>query len=67
MALWRPKPRPPPSLAPPPPLPTMSDTLHTDLHSRDQILNVFEAFRDEIDDHNDRRERLIKASSTLSY
>ncbi|EKM60850.1 uncharacterized protein PHACADRAFT_84062 [Phanerochaete carnosa HHB-10118-sp] len=28
--------------------------------SREAILSVFECFRDELDDHNDRRERLIK-------
>lgn len=30
------------------------------LDSRDSILSVFATFRDEIDEHNDRRERLIK-------
>ncbi|KAI8995377.1 hypothetical protein BD414DRAFT_479356 [Trametes punicea] len=30
------------------------------LASRDSILSAYERFRDELDDHNDRRERLIK-------
>ena len=38
----------------------MSDTTSTNLASRGAVLSVFEGFRDELDDHNDRRERLIK-------
>ena len=37
----------------------VSETSAT-LASRETILCAFEAFRDELDDHNDRRERLIK-------
>ncbi|GJE87756.1 translin-associated factor-X domain-containing protein [Phanerochaete sordida] len=44
----------------------MSDTTNTNLGSRDAILSVFEGFRDELDDHNDRRERLIKHSRDVT-
>lgn len=30
------------------------------LDSRDAILSAFDQFREDLDDHNDRRERLIK-------
>ena len=30
------------------------------LDSKDAILSVFDGFREDLDDHNDRRERLIK-------
>ena len=38
----------------------MSNTAAIDLHDREGLVAVFEGFRDELDDHNDRRERLIK-------
>ncbi|KAI0359126.1 Translin [Trametes cingulata] len=34
--------------------------------SRESILGAFEKFRDELDDHNDRRERLIKSSRDIT-
>ncbi|EMD41657.1 hypothetical protein CERSUDRAFT_102067 [Gelatoporia subvermispora B] len=36
------------------------------LSSRDAILATFDHFRDELDDHNDRRERLIKSSRDIT-
>ncbi|KAI0724285.1 Translin [Cerioporus squamosus] len=36
------------------------------LASRDTVLPVFEQFREELDDHNDRRERLIKSSRDVT-
>ncbi|PSR73169.1 hypothetical protein PHLCEN_2v10981 [Hermanssonia centrifuga] len=39
----------------------------TTLASRQAILSVFEAFRDELDDGNDRRERLIKVRLWQSW
>ncbi|KAI0768549.1 Translin [Trametes elegans] len=36
------------------------------LDSRDSILAAFETFRGELDDHNDRRERLIKSSRDIT-
>ncbi|PIL29628.1 hypothetical protein GSI_08265 [Ganoderma sinense ZZ0214-1] len=36
------------------------------LHSRDDILGVFDHFREDLDDHNDRRERLIKSSRDVT-
>ncbi|RPD81722.1 Translin [Lentinus tigrinus ALCF2SS1-7] len=36
------------------------------LDSRDTVLPVFEQFREELDDHNDRRERLIKSSRDVT-
>ena len=36
------------------------------IHSRDGLLTVFDQFRDELDDHNDRRERLIKVRPSPS-
>ncbi|KAL6304180.1 Translin [Sparassis latifolia] len=36
------------------------------LNSRDSILQVFDDFRDELDGHNDRRERLIKSSRDVT-
>ncbi|KAH9947694.1 Translin [Amylocystis lapponica] len=38
----------------------------TSLATRDDIVGVFDAFRDELDDHNDRRERLIKSSRDVT-
>ncbi|OCH96657.1 Translin [Obba rivulosa] len=38
----------------------------TALASRDAIHTVFGHFRDELDDHNDRRERLIKSSRDIT-
>ncbi len=35
-------------------------TSSSTLDSRDSILGVFDQFREDLDDHNDRRERLIK-------
>lgn len=37
----------------------MSPSPHT-LSSKEEILTLFSHFRDELDEHNDRRERLIK-------
>ncbi|KAI0932577.1 hypothetical protein AcV7_000360 [Taiwanofungus camphoratus] len=36
------------------------------LSSRDSIIRAFDEFRDELDDHNDRRERLIKNSRDVT-
>ncbi|KAI0076266.1 Translin [Panus rudis PR-1116 ss-1] len=36
------------------------------LASRTAIVNVFESFRNELDEHNDRRERLIKSSRDVT-
>ncbi|OSX67791.1 hypothetical protein POSPLADRAFT_1129470 [Postia placenta MAD-698-R-SB12] len=36
------------------------------LSSRDSIVNVFDTFRDELDDYHDRRERLIKSSRDVT-
>ncbi|TBU34981.1 Translin [Dichomitus squalens] len=41
-------------------------TLPPTLNSRDTILAVFDQFREELDDHNDRRERLIKSSRDVT-
>jgi len=35
--------------------------------NRDEILEQFEEFRKEMDDQNDKRERLIKASQALTF
>jgi hypothetical protein len=35
--------------------------------NRDEILKQFVEFRKEIDDQNDKRERLIKASQALAF
>ncbi|OBZ79725.1 Translin-associated protein X [Grifola frondosa] len=40
--------------------------MHSTLDTRDSILQVFDSFRDELDDHNDRRERLIKSSRDVT-
>ena len=37
----------------------------TPIHSRDAVLSAFDCFREDLDDHNDRRERLIKVCPTL--
>ncbi|KAI0670164.1 Translin [Trametes maxima] len=34
--------------------------------SRDSVLRAFESFRDDLDDHNDRRERIIKSSRDIT-
>jgi len=34
--------------------------------ARDSVLQIFDHFRDELDEHNDRRERLIKASRDIT-
>ncbi|KAI0336092.1 Translin [Cubamyces sp. BRFM 1775] len=36
------------------------------LKSRESVLSAFESFRQELDDHNDRRERLIKSSRDIT-
>ncbi|KAI0662566.1 Translin [Cubamyces menziesii] len=36
------------------------------LKSRESILNAFDTFRQDLDDHNDRRERLIKSSRDIT-
>ena len=41
-----------------------SDTTMTD--SAGPILSIFENFRDELDEHHDRRERIIKASRDIT-
>lgn len=43
----------------------MSSAEPSNIASRDAIRTVFEAFRVELDDHNDRRERLIKVRAEL--
>ena len=45
----------------------MSDDRSTSVQlvPKTAILSAFETFRDELDDHNDRRERLIKVSSVI--
>jgi hypothetical protein len=43
----------------PPPAPTMAE-------SSPNVLSMFETFRDELDQHHDRRERLIKASRDIT-
>ncbi|PCH33391.1 Translin [Wolfiporia cocos MD-104 SS10] len=44
----------------------MSASLVASLSSRGSIINVFEHFRDELDDYHDRRERLIKSSRDVT-
>ena len=41
-----------------------SSTLY--LHTRDDIISAFADMRDELDEHNDRRERLVEVSLTIS-
>ncbi|CAL1696415.1 unnamed protein product [Somion occarium] len=38
----------------------------TTLNTRSAIIQVFDGFRNELDDHNDRRERLIKSSRDVT-
>ena len=37
------------------------------LDSKDAILSVFDGFREDLDDHNDRRERLIKVGLSRAW
>ncbi|KAI0651590.1 Translin [Trametes meyenii] len=41
-------------------------TSSSSLDSRSSVLRAFESFRDDLDDHNDRRERLIKSSRDIT-
>ena len=38
----------------------------TEKTSSSQIISIFEAFRDELDEHYDRRERIIKISRDIT-
>ncbi|KIP11444.1 hypothetical protein PHLGIDRAFT_124847 [Phlebiopsis gigantea 11061_1 CR5-6] len=44
----------------------MSNATAVDLRNRGGLIAIFEEFRDELDDHNDRRERLIKQSRDIT-
>lgn len=43
---------------------TMTDS--TEKTSSSQIISIFETFRDELDEHYDRRERIIKISRDIT-
>ncbi|CDO70268.1 hypothetical protein BN946_scf184942.g68 [Trametes cinnabarina] len=47
-------------------MPSLAPASAAALTSRDSVLGAFETFRDELDDHNDRRERLIKSSRDIT-
>ena len=42
------------------------DIIMTETESAPSILSVFENFRDELDEHHDRRERIIKKSRDIT-
>lgn len=45
---------------------TNTDTIMAEAESAPSILSIFENFRDELDEHHDRRERIIKKSRDIT-
>lgn len=45
---------------------TSQDTIMAEAESAPSILSIFENFRDELDEHHDRRERIIKKSRDIT-
>ncbi|KAJ5212915.1 Translin C-terminal [Penicillium cf. viridicatum] len=48
------------------PTDTNKDTIMAEAESAPSILSIFENFRDELDEHHDRRERIIKKSRDIT-
>lgn len=46
--------------------PTSSANEETRLQARNEFTPMFEHFRDELDEHHDRRERIVKASRDIT-